>query len=160
MTTPDDLRVMAGWMSNLADLTRHGEAKPSKGSIAAYATMLGEDFAVDAFNTKSLHYVVAGLEWFPAYDVIRKRLREFVDANQKTKAIAAEAQGVWTQTDESWMRYWQNQKLAGFPDAGADNGWDLDGRRRHTQSLVRRYAPRVAQAAFDLPHPAFQHEAA
>jgi hypothetical protein len=131
MSSPADLRVISGWISGLADLCRHGEA---------YATMLGEDFPVSSFTTKSLHVVVSGLEWFPAYDVIRQRLSGWVNDNQQTVAIPSET-GVMSATDESWLRYWQTQLAKGFDEAGT--GRTYAEKREHTESLIRRYSPKA-----------------
>ena len=76
------LRIITGWVTNLAELTRHGEAKPTKDKLAIYATMLGKDFPSGAFTSDSLHHVASGSDWFPSFEGCRSKLAEWWKVNR------------------------------------------------------------------------------
>ena len=85
MSNAESLRIIAGWINNYAESTRHGEeGRPTKNKLALYASLLAKDFPSGAFTLDSLHYVVHGNEWFPAYDVIRKGLAEWWERHKPT----------------------------------------------------------------------------
>jgi len=122
MTDPEALRIIAGWLNNLAELTRHGEeGRPTKNKLAVTATMLGQDFPSSAFTTDSLHAVVQGAEWFPPYDTIRQRVAEWWQDHRPAcaRALAGPYAAAATATDltgrdRGWLDYFATRNIEGF----------------------------------------------
>lgn len=153
MTSPDAHTIahIAKWLIDLADLTRHAnEDKPSKSKLAVYAEMLAGDFPGTAFTRSSLHWVVQGKEFFPAYEVIRSTLSAWWIVNRPASpalAIADEAFMAMTPTDRLWVNHWRKRKgeiwaerkdpLADHPD-DAKRAQSKMGRLK---SLVRTNSP-------------------
>lgn len=148
MKNPEDLRIIAGWLNNLAELTRHGEeGKPTKAKTAIMATMLGEDFPATAFTLSSLHAVTQGQEWFPAYDVLRQRVGEWWRENRPAVAralpapdgypLASRLEGM----DAVWFGYFIQRQSESF---GPPHSTARPSTRALCLSLVRQMSPAAA----------------
>ena len=117
--TPDaaTLRVIAGWLANLADLVRHGEARPDKDQVALYVTMLAEELLAGAFTPASLRHVAGAMVWWPAYaDLVRQLNEWWRDHKPPTAPMIGCDSGpaaALTGMDAHWLAYYQ-RRLAGL----------------------------------------------
>lgn len=147
MNNTESLRIIAGWLNNLAELTRHGEdGRPTKNRLATIATMLGRDFPAGAFTTDSLHAAAQGIEWFPPYDTIRQQIGEWWRENQTTcpRALPAHntaadaATSELTTMDRYWLNYFSKRASEGF---GPLCDGDAPSGRARCLDLVRCQSP-------------------
>lgn len=148
MNNPEGLRIIAGWLANLAEITRHGaEGKPTKNGIATLATLLGLDFPSAAFTIASLQATAQGSEWFPAYDVIRQRVSDWWREHKPASAPALPAPAHMPQAadltgmDRIWLNYFCKREAEGFRPSTPDG---RPSNRRHCLSLIRQ----ESQAAY------------
>jgi hypothetical protein len=84
MTQRDHIRIVTGWLTDLANLTA-GTAPlaDAKGKIYALSLALSEEFPYAATFTKvSLYHVSRAATFFPAHAVLSKLLGEWWDANR------------------------------------------------------------------------------
>jgi hypothetical protein len=160
MNNQESLRIIAGWLTNLAELTRHGEeGKPTKNKIAVTATMLGKDFPSGAFTTDSLHFVVQGCEWHPAYDVIRQRLGEWWRDHRPASVplLVGPKDADLSPTDRSWLAYWYARrpdieaKQRRLTERGQLPGDQTQRPLSHFASLVRSNSPKAWWVISGMP---------
>jgi hypothetical protein len=158
--TKYDLHIIASWLANLAELTRHGDdGKLTEDKLAIYSTLLGKDFPSTAFTVASLHHAAQGCEWWPSYDAVRRRISEWWREHRPCSALALSAPYATTGADLTgidrlWLDCWyrRTQEIAtGKPasgngpegrDAYAGHGTSAAA-RRNLASLIRQQSPRA-----------------
>lgn len=144
MTDPASLKIIAGWLMNLADLCRHGaEGRPTKNAVAAYATMLGKNFPPSAFTSDSLHAVMQDADWFPSCAMVQQRLAAWWQDHAPASARAlADPQSAdvtkLTGIDLTWFVFFRRREAENFgPITIGSRHWP-ESSRWHLLSLIRQ----------------------
>jgi hypothetical protein len=129
--TPSELKIIAGWISSLADVTRHpAEQRPTREALGTYATLLSADFPSSAFTSDSLRACATGNDWFPSYDAIRRGVGDWWREHRPAPLVAL--------TDERLQHLDEMDRLwVGYYWRRCQEGCD----RKHVLSLVRQQSP-------------------
>ena len=102
------------WLNQLAELTRHGEDKPTSDKLLLYAAMLAKELPGGAFTSDSLHEAGSAWTFFPPFADVRKHLLRWWDEHKPRLATALEspvAMGpdALDAKDRAWLAYWHTR---------------------------------------------------
>jgi len=150
------LKIITSWITRLADVTSHSDGKPSKDTIATYATVLGQTYPSAAFNVESMAFASGRLEWFPPVSVAAKLINEWWNDHKPRSAPAIAATGAhakpagWEDMDTNWLNFWHKRdgEIGDLDDRDAQHF-----KRSRLQSLVRQQSFRAAQWLGFTPKP-------
>lgn len=145
------LQIISRWLGNLAKLTRHRQGKLDehqlrafKDEMALYTDMLGKSLPSAAFTNDSLHAVIEGNPFFPAFDHIRETVQAWWNKNrpQHSTAIGGpeddDPKGAHlTGMDRHWFKYWLTRQGEGFGPVQPGACDDVDANRAQVASLIR-----------------------
>lgn len=119
---PQKLQAIARWLADLADMTKGGREPPTAHKIALYTGQLAEIFPSGAFTHGSLRAVCFEQEYFPAFDVVRARVRQWWHENMPSDAPLIEHAGRvrLEPMDEHWVRFYYKRR-AEISQSGHDH---------------------------------------
>lgn len=156
-TSAETYGVVRKWLLSLGTLCAGSmPVEEARMRVAAYASMLSEQFGPHAFTQGSLEKVARESKFFPSYAEVAERLSAWQRENPPPRhtALAAPAAGDfsgWTASDHSWLESWRAQRAAGFPpvkdpcprqpDIESNN--PIDHRRAQWAKLIRQMSPRA-----------------
>ena len=168
---PGTLKIIVGWLANLAKLTRHkqGRLTPEdladlKDERALYATMLAKDLPSGAFTADSLHAVAQGNAFFPAYDEIRSTVQAWWNDHRPHSAPRLsgpdDAPGL-SVMDASWLAHYRRRRVE-IEDAPGYVAMDRRASPHafvctdmgRLESLIRRHSPAAWAVIVGKPPPA------
>jgi hypothetical protein len=145
--TPNNetLRIIASWVTRIADVCAQSDGKPSQEAIGTYAIVLGQTFPSAAFTAESLAHVVDGQKWFPPVAEISTLLARWwnVHRPRSSHAIVDGSQAGLDDMDRSWVRLWDKRNIE---ISELEDRRNQDFQRERLASLIRKESPRAAAA--------------
>jgi hypothetical protein len=124
--------------------------------ITAYSTVLCGQFAPHVFTQRSLERAARQFKFFPCCAELAEMLSLWgrenpPPAHAVISGPVASAFENWNAADHSWLKFWNDQKSAGFPpgkgptlrqpDVASDRA--ADHRRAQAISLIRWQSPKA-----------------
>jgi hypothetical protein len=140
----ETMRIITNWVLTLADVCAHGDGKPSKNVIAAYASVLGQSFPSAAFTAQSLAHVTHGRKWFPAVGEIGPLMAEWWQGHKPASApMLTDGRGQpdgWEDMDQHWVNFWNKRHT----EISKLQPRKADFERDRLASLIRQRSPLAA----------------
>lgn len=136
MTTPANLKIITGWMSDLVNMTT-ATASTDKNKIATMASMIADELPVEAFTRESLRAVATGCDFFPHYSKLHQLLSAWWEDNKPKPVFALPAPDDPTLdgTARAYVKSWLSNRAANFDHIR--HVGDLDARMALALDVVR-----------------------
>ncbi len=136
---PEKIRIIGRWLADLVDMTKSGREPLTDRKMVIYTEQLADIFPSGAFTPGSLRAVVFEQEYFPAFDVVRARVRQWWNDNKPAAGalIGFEGGPRLDEMDQSWLtRYYKRRGELVQINAHQSQLDNLD-------SLVKQESPRA-----------------
>lgn len=159
------LQAIGLWLLDLMEMTKGGREPPSPHKISLYTEQLAEMFPMGAFTAGSLRAVCFEQEYFPAFDTVRARVRQWWHEHMPSGSplIGFSGGPALDDNDRAWVtRYYKRIgeiRIEGDPlENSADPAIRVLSKTGNLESLVKDQSPRGWESISGVRHEHFGRE--